>query len=243
MTIGMSQESSQLTQIIHGDCFEELDKIQSKSVDCVITDPPYSIGSSSARRSASRPMGWADINNASYWFAIWYEKIWRILKYNGSFWTFCSWRTLPIIQCAASKIGGMHLTSCLVWDKEWMGVGSTKGLREQFEMICLFAKPDFQIEDRSIGNIWSEKWASQRPHNHPSEKPVKLIKRILEVCDLPHLTVDPFMGSGTTGEACKLINKNFIGIEIEKQFVEIATKRLLSQTTLQTSYRDRSKQS
>jgi site-specific DNA-methyltransferase (adenine-specific) len=213
--------------IFNGDCISILQTFKTGSVAGVITDPPYSLSASSNRRSANKPMGWADINNASHWFTTWYKEVWRILSKDGCLWTFCSWRTLPVVQCAASRIGGMYITSVVVWDKDWPGVGSTRGVRESFEMLALFAKPDFRIQDRKLRNIWTIPWSSQRPNGHPSEKPEALINKILQISNLTGLILDPFCGSGTIGASATNRGLKFTGIDIEESWAEYTKTRLI----------------
>jgi DNA modification methylase len=67
----------------------------------------------------------------------------------------------------------------------------------------------------------------QGKSGHPTEKPLELIKEIIEVSTKTGDTIlDPFMGSGTTGVACKLLNRNFIGIEISKKYFDLAKNRI-----------------
>ena len=62
---------------------------------------------------------------------------------------------------------------------------------------------------------------------HPAQKPVRLLERLINlVSDKNDIILDPFMGSGTTGVACKHLNRNFIGIELDKEYFEIAKKRI-----------------
>ena len=64
---------------------------------------------------------------------------------------------------------------------------------------------------------------------HPAEKPLRLIKEYVELHSLKGQTVmDCFMGSGTTAIACKELNRNFIGIELEKKYFDIAKERLIN---------------
>ena len=212
------------TRLILGDCLEVMKTLADGSVDAVVTDPPYLLGAASARRSADKPMGWADINNAAFWYRAWMTEAWRVLLSTGACWIFANWRTLPVLQCAAAGIGGMYLTSVVVWDKDWPGVGSLRGLRQHYELICLFACSDFAIADRSMSDIWRCKWTSQRPMGHPQEKPVELTQRMLSLSG--PIILDPFMGSGTTGVACVQTGRNFIGIEIEPKYFEIAQRRI-----------------
>ena len=66
---------------------------------------------------------------------------------------------------------------------------------------------------------------------HPTQKPVKLMKALIELTTTPgQVVLDPFMGSGTTGVACVNTNRNFIGIELDEEYFEIAKKRIDEQT-------------
>ena len=67
----------------------------------------------------------------------------------------------------------------------------------------------------------------KRSNGHPTQKPMRFMKWIIERCSMPGDTIlDPFMGSGTTGVACVRTGRNFIGIEIEPKYFEIAEKRI-----------------
>lgn len=220
--------------LTQGDCLEVMREMPSASVDAVITDPPYLLGASSARVSADKVRPWAsDIENASFWYAEWYGQVWRLLKDTGCFWTFCNWHSLAVAQCAAAR-SAMRVTSVLVWDKQWPGVGSQKGLRQNYELVALMAKPEFAIANRSIPDIWQCKWASQRPSGHPAEKPVPLVERIIKTSDLPvgGIVLDPFCGSGSTGVAAIYSGCHFIGIEREAHYLDIARLRLAAANAL-----------
>ena len=67
---------------------------------------------------------------------------------------------------------------------------------------------------------------------HPTQKPIELLNRIILASTKENdFVLDPFSGSGTTGVACKLNGRNYIGIELEKDFVELSKKDKLSETT------------
>lgn len=67
----------------------------------------------------------------------------------------------------------------------------------------------------------------QKPHGHPAEKPVDLMKWLVEQSTRPCDAVcDLFMGSGTTGEACALTGRSFIGMELDPGYFETAQKRI-----------------
>jgi site-specific DNA-methyltransferase (adenine-specific) len=80
-------------------------------------------------------------------------------------------------------------------------------------------------------NIWTDLvipfWSMAENTEHPTQKPEKLIKRIiLASSHKDDLVFDPFMGSGTTAVVAKKLNRNFLGFEIEKKFYILANKRL-----------------
>lgn len=70
--------------------------------------------------------------------------------------------------------------------------------------------------------------ASEKQHGrHPTQKPIKLLRRVISAFTLPgQLVLDPFMGSGTTGVACVELGRKFIGIEVSKEYFEIAQSRI-----------------
>jgi len=212
--------------IYHGDAIELLSDWKS-NVDCVLTDPPYVIGAVSAGNMASKAGGWADMMNSALWFGHWYKLVNRALKRDGVFWSFCNWRSLPVVMRAAID-AQMPITSCAVWDKEWIGPGGTQGLRPSYEMVALLCGPDYSIPDRGIADVVRFKVGSYKEHGHPAEKPEGLVSELLRISALrpDALVMDPFLGSGTTGVAAKARGHRFVGFEAEERYCEIAATRL-----------------
>lgn len=210
-----------------GDALDLLGEIAAGSVDCVVTDPPYVIGAVSAGNLASKSGGWTDMMNSAGWFATWYRQVDRLLRHTGSLWSFCNWRTLPVVMRAASD-ARLPVTSLMVWDKEWIGPGGTQGLRPSYEMVALLAKPGFAIPDRGVPDVWRYKVGSYKPNGHPAEKPVPLVARILRTCELRpgSLVLDPFAGSGTTAMAARMLDLRCVVIEGEEPYCELIAKRL-----------------
>lgn len=213
--------------IYHGDALEVLPTLPAGSVSCVVTDPPYVIGAVSAGSLASKAGGWADMMNSALWFAEWYRLALATLKRSGSFWTFLNWRSLPVVLRAAQAVD-QAVTSMLVWDKAWIGPGGTQGLRPSYELVALMARPDFAIPDRGVADIWRFPVSAYKEHGHPAEKPVPLVRRIIEVSAVPSggLILDPFMGSGTAAVAARDQGRDFVGIEAEERWCELAARRL-----------------
>jgi DNA modification methylase len=210
-----------------GDSAEILPTIAAGSVHMVCTDPPYVIGAVSSGALGSKSGGWQDMMNSAAWFTSWYREVDRMLKRNGSFWSFLNWRTLPVVMRAAVD-AGLPITSLAVWDKEWIGPGGVQGLRPSYELIALLAQPDFAVPNRGVADVFRHKVGSFKPNGHPAEKPVPIVRRVMEVAAVPPggLVVDPFMGSGTAAVAARDLGLQFVGIEAEEKWCEVAASRL-----------------
>lgn len=190
----------------------------------VVTDPPYLMGSASTRQGKGFRSRVGDWTNASLWYSAWMRRVWDQLPSNGSMWICGNWRSMPVLTIAGDSFGA-STSSVVVWDKDWIGVGSTKGLRQRYELIFQFGKPDFAILNRSEPDIWCVPWSSQRPSGHESEKPVDLMLRAVELSAAKSV-LDPFCGSGTTGVAAVRSGVGFQGIEIEEAYFDIACRRI-----------------
>lgn len=213
--------------LYHGDALEILPTLPRKSADAVITDPPYVIGAVSAGNMASKSGGWADMMNSALWFAAWYREVDRLLKADGVFWSFCNWRSLPVVM-RASIDATMPITSLAVWDKEWIGPGGVQGLRPSYELVALMCRPDFAIPDRGVADVIRHKVGSYKQHGHPAEKPEGLLRKLLTISALQPgaMVIDPFLGSGTTARAAKDLGLHCVAIEAEERYCEIAATRL-----------------
>lgn len=208
------------TTIYHGDCLEVMQSIDGL-FDAVVTDPPYGINTKSDGSGKLSP--WADLCNASLFYATWMQSARVRLRAEGCLWSFLNWRSLPTFQKASCDIR-WPIESLLVWDKDWIGPGGTRGLRPSYELVALFCGETFSIDDRGIPDIKKEKWAGQKQF-HPAEKPVPLLAFLLD-CSKSGTILDPFMGSGTTLVAAKLEGRRAVGIEIDERYCEIAANRL-----------------
>ncbi len=210
--------------IYHGDALDMLPTMPDDSVCAVVTDPPYVLGSASTRRGERAQSPVADWTNAARWYRDWLSHAMRVSRDDAPVWAFGNWRTLPVIEMAVQSLA-RRITSVLVWDKEWIGVGSPNGLRCSYELAFLLGGPEFAVSDRTMPDIWRERWASSRPSGHPQEKPVALLARMIVLAP-DGIVLDPFMGSGTALVAAKQLGRRAIGIEIEERYCEIAAKRL-----------------
>ncbi len=214
-------------RIINTDCLEGLSQIPTKSIDLVVTDPPYGIGIKSQGGATSKLNPWADICNASLWYTAWISECKRVLKDDGALWSFINWRYLPTLV-KAGYAADWAIESLLVWDKCWIGPGGVKGLRPSYEMVALYTMPDFAIPNRGLADIQRFPWASNKPTGHPAEKPMDLIRWIIAESGKSGkdaVVLDPFMGSGTTAAAAVRENCRFIGFEMDSNWAEYGQQR------------------
>ena len=205
--------------IYHGDCREVLPSLASANL--VLTDPPYSVSLASSIRGT----GWGDLMNGALLYSFLLRESRRLTANgNGAAWIFNSWRSLPVL-IRASFEAAWPVESCLVWDKGVVGLGGTRGLRTTYELVALFCQSRFQIPDRGLPDIWRVPWPSVKPSGHPTEKPVALLTRLIDVSG-GEVVIDPFLGSGSTLVAAQRLGRRAIGIEIEERYCERAADRL-----------------
>ena len=201
-----------------GDCLDVLPMLG--RVDAVVTDPPYGIAHVTTWSSRGNDgMGriqasWGGTQIAGDETT---EARDRAIDGVPNVACFGTWKRPPISDTQAF----------LVWDK-----GDAAGMGD----LSMPWKPNHeQIYIR--GNAWAGKrssavlrhsivtWESQG-RSHPHEKPVSLLAELIGKLYANLTVVDPFMGSGTTGVACMNLGRDFIGIEIEPKYFEIACERI-----------------
>lgn len=218
--------------IYHGDALDILPSLP--LVDLVVTDPPYVIGAVSAGNIGSKAGGWGDMMNSARWFRDWYAMVHERLARDGAMWSFCNWRSLPVVMRAAID-ANWSVGSLLVWEKGFLGPGGNTGLRPTYELVALLQREEHVISDRGTPDVWAQAWpAAVRKTGHPAEKPARLLQRLIDVSLEPALTrtgdtplvLDPFMGSGSTLVAAKNCGLRAIGIEAEEKWCEVAVARL-----------------
>ena len=209
-----------------GDSVELLPTFSVGTFNAVVTDPPYGINTKSDGEGKLNP--WADLCNAALWYSIWIREARRALTADGCLWSFLNWRSMVTFQKAACDIK-WPIESLLVWDKQWIGPGGSRGLRPSYEMVALWSGPEFSIEDRGLPDIQRFQWSSFKPSGHPAEKPTELCKWLIQQSGATRV-LDPFAGSGTTGIAALETGAMFTGIEIDEHWFRVACNRLRSAT-------------
>ena len=216
---------SQVT-LYTGDCLDIMRTLDAGSVDAVITDPPYGISYQSARRTdkAARKPRIAGDNQPFVWFL---PAAYEALKDGGALLTFCRWDTQEAFRLAI-QWAGFNVRQHVIWDREWHGMADVRTLfAPQHDIIWQASKGRCELRGVRPKSVIRSRRLPADCLTHPNEKPVDLMAALIEAVTDPGDTVlDPFMGSGTTGVACVQTGRNFIGIEIDPGYVEIARARI-----------------
>lgn len=236
-----------------GDCLEVMKNIPDKSIDCIVTSPPY----------------WKGFEYEAYfnsykqyldWCEMWLKECKRVLKPYGTFFldvindSEITIRAFEIMELATRKIM-FKLHDTIIWYRyNQQPANTNRQLTNQCEYVFMlrhtssgvelhksdvYAKLPNLFKTKNVGNVWElpfnsgkhcdksfgrketkSKWGHS---GFPIELPEACILLTTHEGDV---VLDNFMGSGTTGVACKHLNRKFIGIEKDEHYFEIAKKRI-----------------
>ena len=185
-------------KLILGDCLEVMKDIPDKSVDAVITYPPYGINKAE----------W-DKQFPTDWYFVARNKGRTVGIITGSSQLKIS---IPLVGddfidvISARNLNGMTFSP--------LGFGNW--------LACVIAG-----EKPKSGTTFFEFCVRGNMPDHPSPKPIEYMKKLVDrISEKGDTILDPFMGSGTTGVACVQTGRNFIGIEIDPTYFAIAEKRI-----------------
>nr|ACD75432.1 AMDV4_3 [uncultured virus] len=217
-----------------GDCLELMKELKDESVDCVITDPPYGIDFLSHwTNNHKKIVNDSDIRIDKL-FAQFLPEFKRILKPHGVVCIFSAGGGKKITTALATLelSKHMHLIQTLIWSKGKTD-GSFVGLgwkyRPSYETILIGSKDlnNYAFYPQYSSNVLVYKPYIPQKGEHPTQKPIDLMCNLLRNhTKVGDTVLDPFMGSGTTGVACKQLKRNFIGYELDSDYFRMAEKRI-----------------
>lgn len=202
-------------EIILGDALDVLEKIQTNSIDLVLSDPPYFLPINSyiaTRGNQYEKRTMADTSILKGFFKQIFSQLDRITKESGTWYIFCDGQSYPIFyECAFPYC---KYVRPIIWDKMISYNGYT--WRHQHEIILWGERPTSKRIETGDGDIIKCRGVLQKDRNHPAEKPVELLRKLIK--KHPHYTkiIDPFMGSGSTLIAGLDLKKEMIGIELNE---------------------------
>jgi len=215
-----------LNSVNQGDCLEVMKGIPDKSIDSIIVDPPYGIDYQSAW-SSDRTRWKKKILNDKTPFITWTDEAFRILKDDSGLLCFTRWDTEQQFRDALTK-SGFKCKQQIIWDKVVHGMGDLKGdFASQHENIIFATKGRFIFKGKRPKSIFRFQRVTSDKLVHPNEKPIELLEALVNAITIENdLVLDCFAGAGTTGVACKNLNRNFILIEQDENYCKIANSRL-----------------
>lgn len=212
-----------------GDCLEIMKDIPDNSIDLIVTDPPYLIKYKTNRRKNKSHDFCSEILNDDNYELIenFFKESFRVLKKNSAMYCFCSSKTIDYFMKQVFS-NGFTIKNQIIWVKNNWSAGDLKAqFGQQYEIILLLNKGRKEFNGKRLSDIWEFPRVSGGNQFHQNQKPLELIEQCIEKhSKINDLVLDPFMGSGTTGVACKELHRNFIGIELEEKYFEIAKKRI-----------------
>lgn len=237
-------------KLINGDSFKILKQMEEESVDFIFADPPYFLSSGGITCKSGKV---ASVDKADWDFSktlkdkyefnvLWLKECKRILKPNGSIMISGTFHNIFSIGMALEELEYKILNN-ITWKKTnpppniscRYFTHSTENVlwaRKTKNNNHLFNYEDMKKENfgKQMQDVWEIPSASKSEKNfgyHPTQKPIKLLNRIiLSATKENDVVLDPFCGSGTTGVAAVKYGRKFIGIDNEPKYLEIAEKRI-----------------
>ncbi|MDD5652884.1 MAG: site-specific DNA-methyltransferase [Candidatus Omnitrophica bacterium] len=232
------------------DCFDILPRIPENSIDMIFVDPPYFLSNGGitchAGKMVSVNKGKWDVSKGveeNYIFTQrWLRECQRVLTLNGTIWVSGTSHIIYTVGSAMQTLGYRILN-----DIAWFKVNPPPNLSCRYfthstETIIWAAKNKnsrhyFNYElmrkmnnNKQMLSLWSIKAPGPIEKiygKHPTQKPLELLNRIVLAATRPgDIILDPFQGSGTTGIAAFIEGRQYIGIELEKDYLDVSIKRL-----------------
>ena len=238
-----------MIKLYHNDCIDILKNMVDNNVvvDHIICDLPYF-----QVIKDDFDNQWDSVESYVDWFNLLLQYIKQIIKPGGNIILFCSrqnmWR-----MCRMLYENGFEENRTIIWARK-RGFNNTRGkaLASGYEPILFWSngksntfnnikikvdsnRPEYKTGILKDGITLSDVWTDipALPHNakekvnHPTQKPIKLMERIVSLFTNEGDTILDFcMGSGSTGVACKNLNRNFIGVEKDLNYFNISKERL-----------------
>ncbi len=253
-----------LGQIIQGDCIAEMAKLPDDSVDMIFADPPYNLqlGGDLYRPEGGRVDAvdddWDKFDTLAIYDKFtraWLAEARRILKANGSIWVIGSYHNIFRVGTAIQD-QGFWILNDIVWRKSnpmpnfkgtrftnahetLIWASKSEGSRYTFNYRAMKTLNDeLQMRSDWLFPVCGGQERLKRGGSkaHPTQKPEALLYRILLAATKPgDVVLDPFFGTGTTGAVAKRLGREWIGIERETDYIEVASERIAAALPLDES--------
>lgn len=236
-----------------GDSIKLLKKIEPKSIDMIFADPPYFLSSGGVSCHSGRQVSvdkgeWDKTVTPEEKLSFnrkWIKLCRDVLKDNGTLWISGTLHNIYSIGVAL-ELEGFSIINNITWQKANPAPNlACRCFTHSTETILWARKQltskkkgnhyfDYQLMKEINGgkqmkDVWVIPLVSKKEKKygkHPTQKPLPLLERILLAASKEgDLILDPFNGSGTTGIACKKLNRRYIGIDESKEYLDLTIKR------------------
>jgi site-specific DNA-methyltransferase (adenine-specific) len=237
-------------RLLKGDCIEILNEAKENTVDMIFADPPYFLSNGGitchAGKMVSVNKGKWDKSRGikgNHDFTIkWLKACQRVLKPNGTIWVSGTTHIIYSVGFAMQELGYKILNDIIWFKRNAPPNLSCRYFTHSTEIVLWAAKNkkskhyfDYELmkkmnQGKQMRNVWeiSAPLAEEKKFGkHPTQKPVELLTRIILASTKQNdLILDPFCGSSTTGVATILLNRKYVGIDLEDEYLHLSKKRL-----------------
>ncbi|PRY56453.1 site-specific DNA-methyltransferase (adenine-specific) [Glycomyces artemisiae] len=231
--------------IHQGDALTVLKSIPTGTVDAVICDPPYNSSAGGGFKAPARDKyvsgdaqhGLADFagdqrdqRGFTAWLAMVYADCLRAARPGASLLAFTDWRQLPV-SSDAIQAGGWIWRGIIPWNKP-VNRPKRDGFRASCEYIlwATHGEPYRHSPSIYLPGLLTGSQPHGNKRRHITEKPVNIMAELVKIAPEGGMILDPFCGSGSTGEAALAAGRRFTGIEISRHYAGVAAERLGTQT-------------
>jgi len=233
-----------MINLYNGDCLEVMDKLISEGVlvDAIITDAPYVVSKNSGyvnnapdkldyiKKYGKHTIDFGEWDKTEININLLFEKFFKLLKDGGTvIFFYDGWKMQELKECAEmEKFKQPRLCEFVKTNPVPINsqLNYLSNAKEYFATFVKKSKPTFNSKYNK-GIFEYPICSGNERTKHPTQKPLKLMQDLVSIhSNQNDLILDCFMGSGTTGVACKNLNRNFIGIELDENYYKIASERI-----------------
>lgn len=209
-----------IIDLYNGDCIGYMKKMEKKSIDLLLTDIPYN--EVNRKSNGLRNLDKKDADGAEFNLEEALNEFMRVTK--GSIYVFCGIEQVSFIKKTFRENG--LSTRLVVWEKTNPSPMNGDKVWLSSVECCVFGKfPKATFNEHCKSSVL--RFSCGKSKVHPTEKPLKLFTKIVEVSSNEgDIVFDPFMGSGTAGVAALDLNRKFIGCELNEEYFNIAKNRI-----------------
>ena len=246
------------TTLLKGDSLELLKEMEDNSIDLIFADPPYflsndGISCKSGKMVSVNKGDWDKIDNydeIENFNHLWLKESQRILKPNGCIWVSGTHHNIYSVGNQL-KILGYKILNVITWEKPnpppnlscryfthstEQVIWASKNIKSKHKFnYPLMREINGGKQMKDVWTFTSPPKSEKKFGKHPTQKPLKLLNRIItSSTDEGDIVLDPFNGSGTTGIESIRLNRKYIGIDIEDGFLDLTISRLKDEEDLFT---------